>query len=202
MLGAMMMVSLTHVAQLPMPLAFLISTAAVAVIGVALEQGPLRHSRNRDILTLVMITVGASISIRGASMLVWGKNSHIFPPLGGESPIVLFNAAIMPQSLWILGISLCVLGLLYLFFHRTLLGKAVRAAADNPFGAVLLGISVRRLVALAFALSGALGALAGILVTPKRPEDEFAPACGCIMRTGWVAPRSVRPERSNIMRKW
>ena len=166
MLGAMMMVSLTHVAQLPMPLAFLISTAAVAVIGVALEQGPLRHSRNRDILTLVMITVGASISIRGASMLVWGKNSHIFPPLGGESPIVLFNAAIMPQSLWILGISLCVLGLLYLFFHRTLLGKAVRAAADNPFGAVLLGISVRKLVALAFALSGALGALAGILVTP------------------------------------
>jgi branched-chain amino acid transport system permease protein len=53
-----------------------------------------------------------------------------------------------------------------LFFHRTLLGKAMRAAADNPLGAVLIGISVRKLVALAFALSGALGAMAGILITP------------------------------------
>ena len=58
------------------------------------------------------------------------------------------------------------MGLLYLFFHRTLIGKAMRAAADNPFGAVLIGISVRRVVALAFALSGALGAMAGILITP------------------------------------
>ncbi|GLI32658.1 branched-chain amino acid ABC transporter permease [Desulforhabdus amnigena] len=166
MLGAMMMVSLYHVAHLPMPLAFLISVAAVGVIGVALEQGPIRHSRNRDILTLVMITVGASISFRGAGMMIWGKNAHIFPSLGGENPILFMNAAIMPQTLWILGISLVVLSLLYLFFHRTLLGKAVRAAADNPYGALLLGISVRRLVAFAFALAGSLGALAGILVTP------------------------------------
>jgi branched-chain amino acid transport system permease protein len=166
MLGAMMVVTLHHVAQLPLPLAFLISIAAVSLIGVALEQGPIRHSRNRDILTLVMITVGASISLRGAGMLLWGKNAHIFPPLGGDSPIVFMNAAILPQTLWILALSFLVLGLLYLFFHRTLLGKAMRAAADNPFGAVLIGVSVRRLVALAFALSGALGALAGILITP------------------------------------
>lgn len=166
MIGAMIMISLYQVAHLPMPLAFLLSVGAVALIGVALEQGPLRHSKNRDILTLVMITVGASISFRGAGMLVWGKGSHIFPPLGGEKPIQFCKAAIMPQTLWILALSLLVLGLLYLFFHRTLLGKAMRAAADNPSGAVLIGISVRRLVALAFALSGALGAMAGILITP------------------------------------
>jgi len=166
MIGAMLMITLYQVAHLPMPLAFILATGTVAIIGIALEQGPLKHSRNRDILSLVMITIGASISFRGASMLIWGKNAHILAPLGGDTPILFLNAAILPQSLWMLIISLIVLGILYLFFHRTLVGKAMRAAADNPFGAVLIGISVRRIVALAFALSGALGALAGILITP------------------------------------
>ena len=166
MLGAMLMVSLVHGANLPMPLAFCISIAIVALVGIALERGPIRHSRNRDILTLVMITIGASITFRGGSMLIWSKSSHIFPGLGGEDPILFLKAAILPQSLWILSLSLIILGLLYFFFHRTLTGKAVRAAADNPYGAVLIGISVRRLVALAFGLSGALGAMAGILITP------------------------------------
>lgn len=166
MLGAMIMISLSKGAGLPMPLAFLLAVAAVAIVGVALDRGPIRHSRNRDILTLVMVTVGASISLRGSSMLVWGKSDHIFPGFGGENPIIFLKAAILPQSLWIFGLSLLVLVMLYLFFHRTLLGKAMRAAADNPFGASLIGISVSRVVALAFGLSGALGAMAGILVTP------------------------------------
>ncbi|MDY0041037.1 MAG: branched-chain amino acid ABC transporter permease [Desulforhabdus sp.] len=165
MLGAMITISL-YQAHLPLPVAFAVAIVAVALIGVALQQGPIRHSRNRDILTLVMITVGASITFHGAGMLIWGKNARALPALGGDTPIFLFDAAILPQTLWILALSLIVLGLLYLFFHRTLLGKAVRAAADNPFGAVLIGISVRNLVALAFAMSGALGALAGILITP------------------------------------
>jgi branched-chain amino acid transport system permease protein len=166
MIGALLMVTLYQVAHLPMPLAFLLATAMVAVIGTALEQGPLKHSRNRDMLSLVMITIGASISFRGTAMMIWGKDARTLPPLGGDTPIIFLKAAILPQSLWILALSLAVLGLLYFFFHRTLVGKAMRAAADNPFGAVLIGISVRRIVALAFALSGALGALAGILITP------------------------------------
>ncbi len=166
MLGAMLAITLMQTANLSMPVAFAISIVVVAMVGVALEQGPIRRSKNRDILTLVMITVGASISFRGASMLLWGKNTHIFQGIGGESPVIIWNAAILPQTFFILAISLAVLGCLYLFFHRTLVGKAMRAAADNPYGAVLIGISVKRLVALAFALSGALGALAGILITP------------------------------------
>jgi branched-chain amino acid transport system permease protein len=166
MVGAMVMMSLYQGMHVPMPIAFLLSCAVTALAGVALQEGPLRHSRNRDVLTLVMITVGASIFFRGAGMLIWGKSSHIFPAMGGDSPYIFLDTAILPQSLWILAITLAVLGLLYLFFHRTLLGKAMRGAADNPYGAVLVGISVRRVVALAFAFSGALGAMGGILITP------------------------------------
>jgi branched-chain amino acid transport system permease protein len=166
MLGAMIMISLYQVAHVPVVVALPLAVAAVAVIGVLLEQGPIRQSRNRDVLTLVMITVGASICFRGGSMLVWGKNAHVLPAWGGDHPIFIGNAAILPQAFWILGLALLVLLTLYGFFHRTLVGKAMRAVADNPQGALLIGLSVRRLVALAFAMSGALGALAGILVTP------------------------------------
>lgn len=166
MLGAMIAISLYQAAHLPLPAAFLAAVIATAAVAIALQQGPIRYSRNRDILTLVMITVGASISFRGAGVLIWGKNARTLPALGGDTPILLLDAAILPQTLWILALCLTVLGFLYLFFHHTLIGKAMRAAADNPFGAVLIGISVRRVVALAFALSGSLGAMAGILITP------------------------------------
>jgi branched-chain amino acid transport system permease protein len=166
MLGAMMMISLQQAAQLPPAIAFPLAVATVAVVGILLERGPIRQSRNRDILTLVMITVGASIFLRGSGMLIWGKSTHMLPAWGGDQPILLLKAAILPQALWIFALSLMVLALLYLFFHHTLTGKAMRAVADNPQGALLIGISVRRLIALAFALSGALGASAGILVTP------------------------------------
>ncbi|MCE5334750.1 MAG: branched-chain amino acid ABC transporter permease [Desulfobacteraceae bacterium] len=166
MLGAMIVVSLHNGLHIPLPVAFALAVGLVAATGILLERGPIRHSRNRDILTLVMITIGASIAFRGASMMVWGKSAHILPSLGGDSPLILFNAAILPQSLWILGFSILVLGMLYFFFHMTLVGKAMRAVSDNRLGATLIGISPGKLVALAFAMSGALGALAGILITP------------------------------------
>ncbi|HOV84718.1 MAG TPA: branched-chain amino acid ABC transporter permease [Syntrophobacteraceae bacterium] len=167
MLGAMTAIALRQaVPSLPLPVVFALSMVLVALVGILLERGPLRRSRNRDILTLVMITVGASISLRGATMLLWGKNAHAFPPLGGSTPMLFWKAAVVPQTLWILFLSVVVLVLLYGFYHHTLLGKAMRGAADNPVGATLIGISVGRLVALAFGMSGALGALAGILITP------------------------------------
>lgn len=166
MLGGMVMISLLQGANLPMAMALPLAVAIVALVGVLLEQGPIRQSRNRDVLTLVMITVGASIFFRGGGMLIWGKNAHILPAWGGDQPILIGRAAILPQVLWILGLTVLVLLALYIFFHQTLMGKAMRAVADNPQGALLIGLSVRRLVALAFAVSGALGALAGVLVTP------------------------------------
>jgi branched-chain amino acid transport system permease protein len=166
MLGALTMISLNKMLGLPALPAFALAVTTVALVGMFLEAGPLRHSKNRDILTLVMVTVGASISLRGAGMIVWGKNAYILPAWGGDRPILVGTAAILPQSLWILCATAMALLALYLFFQRTLLGKAVRAAADNPSGALLVGIAVRQLIALAFALSGALGATAGILITP------------------------------------
>jgi branched-chain amino acid transport system permease protein len=113
-----------------------------------------------------MITIGASIFLRGAAQVVFDKRFHSLPHIFGSDPIHLGGAAIMPQSLVVLAGAAGIVALLWLFVDRTLLGKALIATAANRLAARLVGIDTRRIVGLSFAVSAAIGAVAGILVTP------------------------------------
>ncbi len=166
MLGGMLMVTFFNSLKLPMALAFFLTLFSVAAVGLLLERGPLRHAKSKEILVLVMITVGASIVIKALSMIFWGKNPMTLPPFSGETPFILLGAAIMPQSLWIIGITVSVVAALNYFFKRTLTGKAMRAVAASRRSAMLTGIPVDRMIFLSFTLSGGLGAVAGIVLTP------------------------------------
>ncbi|UCG12052.1 MAG: branched-chain amino acid ABC transporter permease [Deltaproteobacteria bacterium] len=166
MLGALSMISLTRGAGLPILVAFPFAVLVVMGVGGLLEIGPVRQSRSRNILILVMITVGASITLRETAMLIWGKTPRALPPFSGDEPLVWGPAAILPQTLWIIGITFVVVLALSFFFSRTMVGKAMRAAAENRRGAVLIGVAVHRMTLLSFVLSGGIGAVAGIIITP------------------------------------
>jgi branched-chain amino acid transport system permease protein len=166
MLGGMFMITFYSFLHLPMLVAFFLAVFSVAAIGMLLERGPVRHAKSKEILVLVMITVGASIFIKGLTMILWGKNPMTFPSFSGETPFIFLGAAVMPQSLWVLGITVSVVGALNYFFKKTLTGKAMRAVAANRRSARLTGIPVDRMILLSFLLSGALGAVAGIILTP------------------------------------
>ena len=166
MLGGMFMVTFHSVLKVPLVGAFFLAVFCVAIIGVLLERGPIRHARSKEILVLVMITVGASIVIKGLSMIFWGKNPMTLPPFSGETPLLFMGAAVMPQSIWIFGITIFVVTALHYFFQRTVTGKAMRAVAASRRSAALTGIPVDRMIFLSFTLSGALGAVAGIILTP------------------------------------
>ena len=166
MLGGMFMITFHSFLRIPMILAFLLTVFSVAAIGFLLERGPINRARSKEILILVMVTVGASISIKGLSMMIWGKNPMTLPPFSGENPLIFLGAAIMPQSIWIFGITLLVVIALSYFFRGTMTGKAMRAVAASRKTALLSGISVDRMILLSFTLSGALGAAAGIILTP------------------------------------
>src|SRR4030042_41993 len=141
--------------------AFFLTVFSVAAVGLLLERGPIRKSKSKDILVLVMITIGASISIKGLSMILWGKNPMTLPPFSGEAPLLLFGAALMPQSIWIFGITVSVVFALHYFFTGTITGKAMRAVAASRRAAPLTGIPVDRMIFFFFPLGGALGAVAG-----------------------------------------
>jgi len=113
-----------------------------------------------------MITIGASIFLRGVAQIVFDRRFHSLPPLFGADPIQFGGAAILPQSLVVLASATAIVTLLWLFIDRTLLGKAVLATAANRLAARLIGVDTRRIVDFSFAVSAAIGAIAGILITP------------------------------------
>jgi len=165
MIGGMATVSLTA-AGLPYLLAIPLAIAAAALIGLALEKFAVEPARGASVVTLIIITIGASIFLRGLAMVVWDKRFHAAKPFTGDTPIAIAGATILPQSLWVLGVTLAIVLALSWFFGRTLLGKAMLATSHNRLAAQLVGINVRLVLFLSFGLSAALGAVAGILIAP------------------------------------
>jgi len=165
MVGGMATMSLIG-AGLPLPLAAALAIVATTLVGMALEKFAVERARGASVVTLIIITIGASILLRGLASLVWDKNIHPLPAFSGDRPIAVGGATILPQSLWVLGVTLVVVAGLWWFFNRTLHGKAMLATSHNRLAAQLAGISVRRVLLVSFGLSAALGALAGILVAP------------------------------------
>lgn len=166
MLGGMIMISLTKTVGLPMPLGFLLSVGIVTGIGAAFERGAIHPLKDPSIITLIIITIAGSILIKGGAMFVWGKQVYTLPAFSSNEPISFFGAYLTPQTLWILGIMAAVMALLVLFFTFTMTGKAMRACAVNKVAASLVGINAKLMVLLSFALSAAIGAVAGIIITP------------------------------------
>lgn len=165
MLGGMI-TFFAHAAGLPLPLAALIAIIVTAAIGVALNKLAIEPARGAPVVSLIIITIGASIFIRGATQLVFDKQLHRFPAFSGDQPILIGGATILPQSLWVVAGALAVFVCLWLFFTRTLIGRAVLATANNRVAAQLVGINTKYVMTLSFAMSAAIGALAGVLVTP------------------------------------
>ncbi len=165
-LGGMMMYTFLRGMGLPTAVSFPLAVVAVAAIGGLVQRCAIRPARSKEIIILIFITIGLSIALRGGIKQVWGKSSMALPPFSGEEPIAFLGATIVPQALWIFSITVVVVFCLHFFFSRTLTGKAMRASAANVRAAHLMGIDVNRMIFLSFALSGTLGAVAGILIVP------------------------------------
>ncbi len=165
-LGGMLLFSALFAAGLPMAAALAAAVAGVTLIAALVEVAGLRPSRSQSHLVLIFLTIGLSIILRGGMKLIWGKNRMAVPPLSGEEPVKWLGATILPQTLWILALTCAAIVALVLFFRQTSLGLAMRGVAANPQAAAVVGLQVGRIKALSFALAGALGGLAGCLVTP------------------------------------
>lgn len=165
MIGGMATVSLLG-AGLPLAPAALAAVALAALLGLLLARFAVQPARGASVVTLIIITIGAAILLRGLASIVWDKRIHALPAFSGEAPIAIAGATLAPQSLWVIGVTALIVFTLWGFFNRTLTGKAILAVSHNRLAAQLMGISVRRVLLVSFALSAALGALAGILIAP------------------------------------
>ena len=166
MLGGLIMVFFHVAVGLPLILAFPATVILVTLVGMLLDRLAIRPIRQPSVLTLIIATIAASILIKGAAMFIWGKDPYDLPAFSGRNPITFLGAVIQPQYLWVIGFLVFVVIALSIFFDRTIIGKAMSACADNADAASLVGINVKQMILLSFALSAGIGAVAGITVTP------------------------------------
>src|SRR3970282_1503747 len=165
MIGGMATASLLG-AGLPLAFAALGAVALSALVGMALARFAVQPARGASVVTVIIISIGVSILLRGLASIVWDKRIHALPAFSGDQPINVAGATLAPQSLWVIGVTALAVAALWGFFNRTLTGKAILAVSHNRLAAQLVGISVQRVLLVSFALSAALGALAGILIGP------------------------------------
>lgn len=166
MLGGLIMVFFTMILQLPLIIGFVLTILLVSFLGLLFERLAIHPLKDASLITLIIITLAGSILFRGGAMFLWGKDPYALPPFTQSPPIHFLGATVQLQIFWILAITiLAVIGINF-FFNRTLTGKAMTACAFNPLAARLVGINVQKMVFLSFALSAAVGAIAGAIITP------------------------------------
>ncbi len=165
MLGGMLTATF-YARGLPLPVAMILSIVVTLIVGLIIQRVVVHPARRASVVTLILLTFGASIVIQGIALLIWGTDPKSFPPFSGTTPIHISSAVIAPQALWVLGVGIVLVILLFAFFEYSFPGKTLRACSINPWAARLMGISPEVMALIAFGLAAVLGAAAGIVLTP------------------------------------
>lgn len=166
MLGGMLSYVLAVEEGLPMPIALIIAVLATATVGAAMYLLAIQTARRASVISLIIITIGAAIFIRGIAGNMFGVDAVSPPYFTGKGSLLFLGAYIEPQWLWIIGITFVVTILLYLFLSHTMVGKALRACAVNPGAASLVGINTKAMSLIAFIIAAAVGGIGGVVVAP------------------------------------
>jgi len=165
MLGAMFTVfGISY--GLPYPVAAILAIGITCLVSIALYELAIRPARNAPVFALIIITIGASIFLRGVAQVAFGTSFFSLPAVLGTDSIAIAGAVLQRQSLVVIITTVAMLGGLWLLMSKTLLGKGVVAASNDQMAARMSGINVRSIIRLSFVLSAAIGAIGGIVITP------------------------------------
>jgi branched-chain amino acid transport system permease protein len=166
MLGGMLSFTLIASVGTPMVPALVLSLLVSAAVGGVLYLLAIRPARRASVVSLIIITIGAAIFIRGVASELWGVDAVRPPAFTGDTSIQFLGAYIHPQALWIIGTTVVVTVILHLFLSYTVVGKALNACAINPAAARLVGINPAAMGLVAFILAASLGGIAGVVMAP------------------------------------
>ena len=166
-----------HVGQinpiLLIPLVFLVPMAVVGLMGVIIERLAYRPLRRAPRLSPLITAIGVSLALENGALLIWGASFQVFPSILPSAMWRLGNVMINQMQVLILPVTLALMLALYLFVHRTMTGKAMRAVAIDQDAARLMGIDVDRVIGLTFFLGGALAAAAGVMAGAYYSSIDF-----------------------------
>lgn len=188
MIGAMVGLSVIRLLQTTCPvlpavlvlvLATVIAMAVCALLAVLIERIAYRRLRHAPRLAPLISGIGVSLLLQTAAMLIWTRNPQMFPQLLPLEPIEVLSgesghaAVTHATALTTIAVALAVMLALLVLVERTRFGRAMRAVAENPQVASLMGINPNRIIVLTFAIGGGLAALAGIMMASNYGSAHF-----------------------------
>ncbi len=165
MIGALTCITFVNLG-LPTLAAIILAVLVTAFVGFLMDKATITPARNSSVITLIIITLGVSIFLKGMGLIIWGSYPKALSPMVQGESISFLGAVINPQSIVVFGVLLVLLVLLYIFFDKTYIGSALKASEKNPQAANLMGINTKTMSSIAFTLAAGLGAIAGIMIAP------------------------------------
>ena len=166
MLGAFIAWTLIVPLGLPYVLAFVLTVAAMAIIGAGLDRFVMRQIIGQPHFAGIMLTIGLAFSIRGIASLIWGPQERGLPTPFAQQPRDIGGVLVQDSVLAIAAATALLCAVLYLFFRHTRLGVAMQAASQNQLAAYLMAIPVKSVFTLTWAIAAAVSGVAGILIAP------------------------------------
>jgi ABC-type branched-subunit amino acid transport system permease subunit/ABC-type branched-subunit amino acid transport system ATPase component len=166
-LGALAMYTFETTLLWPVLVAALAAIAVATLVGAvtgALVFAP--AVRRLPASGMVMLTGGLLTLFEGAMLLAWGSQPYQLQPFSGYRPVQIAGIHVPTQGFWDIGISTTIIVALWYTMQRTTLGRALRACAENPAAASLVGIDVEKTRIASFTVAAALGAMSGIIIGP------------------------------------
>ena len=164
MVGAYIHFTLVTFVGLHPVVALPLTLALAGVVGGAIERVVIHPLADEPPFMLVTVTIGLGIVLRAATGMIWSHDTHAFPSPIPHATYRLGGVVVSSVDLFAFVVTALVTALLYLFFHRTRIGTAMRAVAQNRYAAQLMGVRVQHIFTLTWALAASVAALGGIVL--------------------------------------
>ena len=171
MIGAYSAFVALYRANLPLPIALIISIIICTLLGVIIERLAYKPLRQASSLAVLITAIGVSYFLQNLALLIWGSAAKIFPTILDYGSINLFNGQLKLSYQMLITITVCIviMILLNLCIKKTKIGKAMRACSEDKEAAALMGINVDNIISLTFAIGSGLAAIAAILLCAAYP---------------------------------
>jgi len=152
-------------AGLPLGVSFILAIMITSIIGIVLCK-LISYSKESSQISLIILTLGFAIFLRGLAEVVFDKELHTMPSFVGDGSFDMFGTTLTYQSILIMVVSIVIVIFLYFFFKKTKTGQAMMAASINVDAARLMGINIKKILMINFAISATIAAIGGVLLTP------------------------------------
>lgn len=164
LIGTYVALTLVSAYHIPFLAAFILTLIFSAALGLLVERVVLRPFIGEPILSMIMATLGLSSLLGGIAHVFWGTDTQVFPQVFPENPLTLGKIMVSPVYVWSLVIVFVLLGVFSLFFKYSRMGIAMRSSADDQQAALSMGISVKKVFAVTWAIAAVVSSVGGVLL--------------------------------------